>query len=90
MAWAIFCWPWLYSELFTLEVDSHIVRKPFELSDLRRDHWFPYEGFRQCHVNEVAVNPALLYPALALVAFVGWKAAWAIGRRMPARKAEQV
>ena len=27
-------------------------------------------------------NSALIYPALALAAFVGWKAAWAIGRRV--------
>ncbi len=36
-----------------------------------------------------SLNPALLYPALALAAFVGWKAARAIWRRVVRRKAKQ-
>ena len=32
-------------------------------------------------VEKRSLNPALLYPALALAAFVGWKAAWRSGDR---------
>ena len=43
------------------------------------------------HICELSVNrtDALLYPALRLVTFVGWKAAWAIGRRVRATKADR-
>lgn len=30
----------------------------------------------------------LMYPTLALAAFAGWKVAWAIGRRVQAKRAE--
>jgi hypothetical protein len=38
------------------------------------------------------LNPALVYPAIALAAFVRWKAAWAIGRfsESPRRVVRQV
>jgi hypothetical protein len=42
-----------------------------------------YSGAAEFHGFQVTIAPKLLlYPALALAAFVGWKAAWAIGRRV--------
>ena len=47
------------------------------------------ESTARGHISDLILGPApeILYPLLALAAFVGWKAAWAIGR-LARRKAE--
>lgn len=73
LAWAMIQWPWWYMHLDGV-IDVELPGKG---------------GTHRTVLESRRPNPALLYPALALAAFVGWKAAWAIGRRVAARKAER-
>jgi len=41
--------------------------------------------FRSVLAISLGPNPQLLYPTLALAAFLGWKAAWAVVERQRAR-----
>ncbi len=45
----------------------------------------PLRDFIEEQREEIALRPSLKWPALALAAFVSWKAAWAIRRRTAAR-----
>ena len=76
LAWAMTARPYLVYGLVdaaTYSFPSWIAPPPADHADYGYD-WPDYAP--------VGWNPALLYPALALAAFIGWKAAWAIGRRV--------
>ncbi len=79
---AIVEWPWVIKKqsLMTWPANGQLVVQRAAA----------YTAFRESGpdlpnmiIFEKPYSPSanLLYPALALVAFVGWKAAWAIGRR---------
>jgi hypothetical protein len=70
LAWAMTEWPWVrFPEPVSLPALKYVGRKEILITPWKP----PY--------RERIVNPGLLYPALALAAFVGWKAAWAIAQR---------
>lgn len=71
LAWAMLEWPWVV----TL-VNNRVQNTTDEWSSFPAD---PSE------LPEPALNPDLRYPALALAAFVGWKAAGVVARRVARR-----
>ncbi len=80
LGWAMTYWPWVVIHrevkirpLIEEEIGSGSHSGTFTYTDL--DIEIP--------------NRAILWPALALATFVGWKAAWAVGQRMAGRKVEQ-
>ena len=70
LAWALSIWPW-----FVTSHTSHVVYKTNGDPD-----------YLSIDEDLLLPSPAYIYPALALAAFVGWKAALAIGRRVAERK----
>lgn len=80
LAWGVTARPWIVPTV----AFSGYRRKHEVYPDLRAG-----SQFVAVVTETYTLNPALLGPTLALAAFVGWKAAWAIGRRVKARKDEQ-
>ena len=72
LAWAMMCRPWTLPARIVEGSDVQGLTVEVRPGD------FEMAGqFRM----EVPMNPALRYPALALAALVGWRAAWAIVER---------
>lgn len=51
------------------------------------EYSFGSKSFTKSEITRSVINPAHFYPALALAAFIGWKVAWAMQRRLKARTA---
>ena len=78
LAWAMMEWPWVVQVKYSLRhLDGPIGNaSPYSTG--------PDIFMHDSYMIVPQPNPRLLYPALALAAFVGWKAAWAIARSVAA------
>lgn len=83
LAWAMIEWPWVVTRLGTPRF--HTIEEFSRMSDSERrlnaSSSFAFTGPRVYPLVR-RPNTALLYPALALAAFVGLKAAWTVWRRI--------
>jgi hypothetical protein len=72
IAWAMTCRPY-YWEIFGSTIEPASIgfndADPYHLNEPSREHRKKF-------------NPSLRWPALALTAFLTWKAAWAVGPRL--------
>lgn len=89
LAWAMMEWPWI---VYLVDPVPH----PLDPADYTPQEWLflntrhSYMGWKPAEAHYVLrrLIPRLIYPALTLVGFVGWKAAWAVRRRIRGRTAQ--
>jgi len=92
LCWALACWPWIVERQVTLKVyggNDH-----WTLDELSPNRFFGFIRYIESNATKAALierqtipNPALIYPSLALLAFIAWKVAWLVVERRRTRAA---